>query len=302
MLYCNKLINMQRIISTLTFLLGSLVLFAQMPNSFNYQAVIKGEYHELVIDQDVAVKLTLLQGDVNGKSVYSEKFVKRTTRNGLVNLKIGQGLSSDSFESIDWSNGPYFIQTAIDLSGGSSFDVMGTSQLLSVPYALHSKTAERLMKPNSNNYFIGQDTLGGIVFSLYSDKNGVSHGLIVSKSEVISTWQNTHTITNANNRWNGHSNTKLMSNSDAASFALTLGRGWYIPSIEELKLLWANSYYINKALKDENQFMQMIKTGSNYLSSTEYDSFRAMSFNFETGYQSAMLKKYKGYVRAIRSF
>ena len=57
-------------------------------------------------------------------------------------IEIGTGITSDDFSAINWSNGSYYIKTETDPAGGNNFTITGTSQLLSVPYALHSKTAE----------------------------------------------------------------------------------------------------------------------------------------------------------------
>ena len=77
-------------------------------------------------------------------AVYTETFVITTNAYGLVNLEIGSGNTADDFASIDWANGPYFIETAFDSTGGINFSVMGTSQFMSVPYALYAKTAENV--------------------------------------------------------------------------------------------------------------------------------------------------------------
>ena len=58
-----------------------------------------------------------------------------------MNLEIGTGTTSYDFTNIDWSVGPYFMETAVDITGGTSYTVMGTSQLMSVPYALYAKTS-----------------------------------------------------------------------------------------------------------------------------------------------------------------
>jgi hypothetical protein len=86
-----------------------------------------------------------LQGSASGTAVYQETFAPTTNAYGLVNLEIGTGtIVSGDFTTIDWSAGPYFIETALDATGGTNYVVMGTSQLLSVPFALYAKTAESI--------------------------------------------------------------------------------------------------------------------------------------------------------------
>ena len=89
--------------------------------------------------------MTIQQGSIGGTTVYQETFAPTTNAYGLVNLEIGSGtVVSGDFTTIDWANGPYFIETAVDVTGGTSYAVMGTSQLMSVPYALHANTAENV--------------------------------------------------------------------------------------------------------------------------------------------------------------
>ncbi len=115
---------------------------AQSPESFNYQAVIRNSDGEIVSNENIGIQFRLLSGSTSGNAVYQETFNVETTNNGLITLKIGTGNSvSGDFTTIDWSEGQYFIETSIDLDGGSQFEVLGTSQLLSVPYALYAKTS-----------------------------------------------------------------------------------------------------------------------------------------------------------------
>ncbi|MEP5612558.1 MAG: hypothetical protein ABJP45_09930 [Cyclobacteriaceae bacterium] len=117
-------------------------VYAQTPEGFNYQAVVRDNSGEILSEQTVGVQMSILQGSVTGTSVFSETFNQATSAFGLLNLKIGTGsVASGDFSTIDWSNGPFFVQTAIDLAGGTSYSVLGASQLLSVPFALYAKTA-----------------------------------------------------------------------------------------------------------------------------------------------------------------
>ena len=88
-------------------------------------------------NQKVEIGIALLQGIASGNEVFSETHSVSTNEFGLVNLQIGS-VNTVDMETIDWSAGPYFIQISVDGT------VMGTSQLLSVPYALHAKTAETI--------------------------------------------------------------------------------------------------------------------------------------------------------------
>ena len=123
----------------------SLSSFGQAPEGFKYQAVLRDAGNLILNNQAVGMQMTIQQGGIGGSTVYQETFAPTTNGYGLVNLEIGSGtVVIGIFATIDWSAGPYFIETAIDVTGGTSYAVMGTSQLMSVPYALYAKTAENV--------------------------------------------------------------------------------------------------------------------------------------------------------------
>lgn len=114
-------------------------LFAQSPEGFNYQAVIRNNAGEVLSNQSVGIRMTLIQGTANGTVVYRETFTRTTNSFGLIDLVIGQGsATTGSFSTIDWSAGPYFMETAVDQNGGSNYTALGTSQLMSVPFAMYA--------------------------------------------------------------------------------------------------------------------------------------------------------------------
>lgn len=131
-----------------TLLIGCILLpfgqaMAQSPEKMSYQAVIRNASGELVQSSEVGMRIQLLQGSEFGASVYVETHEASTNANGLLSIEIGTGtVVSGDFPAIDWSDGPYFLKTETDPAGGSDYSITGTSQVLSVPYALHAKTAE----------------------------------------------------------------------------------------------------------------------------------------------------------------
>ncbi|MCB9449626.1 MAG: hypothetical protein H6585_14940 [Flavobacteriales bacterium] len=136
---------MNKIATTICALAISLSAFAQAPEKMSYQAVIRDAGNVLVTNQNVGMQISILQGAPNGTPVYVETQMPMSNLNGLVTIEIGAGsVVSGAFNTIDWSNGPYFIKTETDPVGGTSYSIMGTSELLSVPYALHAKTAESI--------------------------------------------------------------------------------------------------------------------------------------------------------------
>jgi len=132
------------LLSIFIFIATLLSSFGQSPESFKYQAVARNA-GVIITNQTLGFRVKILQGSPSGPSIYTEYFTPTTNAYGLVNLEVGTGATSDDFSAINWGNGSFFIETSIDFSGGFSYVLMGTSQLLSVPYALHSKTAENFM-------------------------------------------------------------------------------------------------------------------------------------------------------------
>ncbi len=115
---------------------------AQAPQKISYQAVIRDAGNVLITNQSVGMQISILQGSVSGTAVYVESQTPTTNINSLVSQEIGSGtVVSGTFNTIDWSNGPYFIKTETDPTGGTAYTIEGTSQLMSVPYALYAKTS-----------------------------------------------------------------------------------------------------------------------------------------------------------------
>ena len=108
---------------------------AQVPQKMSYQAVIRDGADALISNQTVGMQISILQGSINGTMVYSETQTPTTNINGLVSLEFGGGVG---FDTIDWANGPYFIKTETDPTGGTAYTISGTSELMSVPFALFS--------------------------------------------------------------------------------------------------------------------------------------------------------------------
>jgi hypothetical protein len=119
------------------FILNLGVSSSQTPQGFKYQASIRDNNGVALLNKLVAIKISLLAGTANGTPVYSEVHNVVTSDFGIVNLNIGNGTTtSGNFSTIDWGSNTYFIKTEVDINNGTNFLFMGTSQLLSVPYAM----------------------------------------------------------------------------------------------------------------------------------------------------------------------
>jgi hypothetical protein len=128
---------MKKIIFTLLSVITFSMVFAQAPNKMSYQAVVRNSQNALVSNQSVGMRVSILQGTASGSAVYVETHTTTTNNNGLASIEIGGGTPvTSTFSAINWANGPYFVKTETDPTGGTNYSISGTSQLLSVPYAL----------------------------------------------------------------------------------------------------------------------------------------------------------------------
>jgi hypothetical protein len=135
-----KKLSAQFLLPFYLFLLTTGIVCAQtIPQKFSYQAVIRDGANQVLNNQSVGIRLSVLQGSESGTAVYTETHSGNTNANGLISLQVGGGtVVGGSMSSIDWSAGSYFIKTETDPEGGINYSISGTSQLLSVPFALYS--------------------------------------------------------------------------------------------------------------------------------------------------------------------
>jgi hypothetical protein len=130
---------MKKIFTFIALVLLTANVFAQAPQKMSYQAVIRNSSDVLVASTAIGMKISILQGSASGTLVYAETQSATTNLNGLVTVEIGNGsVVTGTFSAINWANGPYFIKTETDPTGGTSYTISGTSELMSVPYALFS--------------------------------------------------------------------------------------------------------------------------------------------------------------------
>ena len=140
------------LIVTCLFILALQPVIAQTPQKMSYQAVVRNASNDLVTNQSVGIKISILQGSATGTPVYVETQTPTTNANGLVSMEIGNGtVVNGDFTTINWANGPYFIKTETDPNGGSNYSITGTSQLLSVPYALYAEKADNVFSGDFND-------------------------------------------------------------------------------------------------------------------------------------------------------
>ncbi len=146
---------MKKVIVLSVLLLLTLILSAQTPQSFRYQAVARDNSGAVLANQNVSFQISILSGSVSGTEVYKETHTGKTTNAfGLVDLEIGKGTPvTGTFSAINWESNLYFVKVDMDPAGGSTYQVLSTSQLLSVPYALYSEKAGNGFSGDYNDLF-----------------------------------------------------------------------------------------------------------------------------------------------------
>lgn len=314
--------------TVIIFLIVNLIIsssiFAQAYEKISYQAVIRDADGNLVTNQTIGMQVQILVG---AGTAYTETHTPTTNANGLISIEIGGGtLVNGMWSMIYWEYGDCSIKTEIDPTGGTNYTITGTSQLLSVPFAIHAKTAIKadtaevaLIAENVLIYSVGDFAQGGIVF--WVDETG-QHGLVCAKedqSEGAMWYAGTSFYTAAlgDGLLSGELNTAIIVASQGmGDFTLYAARicneleitesnttygNWYLPSLFELDLMYQNQSIINStATSNGGSAFSLIGA---YWSSTEYMSDRARALMFSDGQPPASRFKYNLYrVRAIRAF
>lgn len=192
---------MKNYLNTLLFFLCAFSAMAQAPQKFNYQAVARNAQGAILPNQNVKIRASILDGSANGTSQYTETHSATTSQLGLFNLAIGGGtLVSGNFSTVTWTNGNKFLKIEMDATGGNNFSLVGTSQLLSVPYAL-----------NAGNGSQWKDGVNGIRYDeghVYVNEQEPPHGLYTF-AVTNDTVGNTNMVTRFFNPKHGTSYTNL---------------------------------------------------------------------------------------------
>ncbi|MCF8462051.1 MAG: DUF1566 domain-containing protein [Flavobacteriales bacterium] len=299
---------MKQILIIIVFTLSSVHVFAQTPEKFNYQGVARDGNGGVIADEVIAVRFTILDGDLTEH--YKEEWNVFTNEFGLFDMKIGNGfVLQGDFTSISWGEASYYLRVELDPTGGTSYQNMGTTQLVSVPYALYSKDTE------AGKYKVGDYALGGIVF--YVDETE-RHGLVCYNQDLgfgARWYMGTYgeSFATGDGMYAGEMNTLIMitgqmvlgsdGGGNAATACAELSANgfadWCLPSKAELNQIYWNRDVINAAI--QANFGVVLSTEI-YWSSTESNNNWAHSQNFTTGGQGTNNKSDYHLVRPIRKF
>lgn len=313
----------KRTLLLLTFCI-SLVAFSQVPEKMNYQAVIRNSSGALIKNSTISLKISILNANSGNATVYTETHATQTNENGLITVEIGSGVTQNNISNIEWAKSTYRLKVEANVNGENIYDIVGTSQLLSVPYALHAKTAEQIVKgiidePGkiTGKHYIGELFGGGIVFYIDSSHE---HGLIVSMCNLSNEFQFSNVVNkeigaSAQSDVKGKENSQAIISQGGTTSAAKLcfdyenddystGKftDWYLPSLDEMRLLSNNIYQIQSILENKINTNIHILERDFYWTSTEYNAFTAWGFNFYNGNSYNSNKFTTGKVRAIRSF
>ncbi len=168
---------MKKLIFTILICLATTgFTFAQAPATFKYQAVVRDISGNIIPTQVVKFRITLLKGSPTGTESYKEQHTTATNQFGIANLEIGTGSSQvGTIDTIEWGNADYFIKIELDPTGSSGYTNMGTSQLLSVPYALYANKSQKALNDNDTSASNEIQTL-----SYNSGQLSISNGNAVS--------------------------------------------------------------------------------------------------------------------------
>ncbi len=167
----------KKIITGMILLMANL-LIAQTPATMNYQAVIRNSSGDLVNEQNVSIKISIMDALTEGNTLYSEFHSALTNAFGQVSLEIGSGSDpSVDFGLLNWGSGDKFLKVEVDVNGGVDYIYVGTSQLLSVPYALYADKAlkaenlgsDGVYSPETDTLFVVKDHDGQVVFAVFPD-------------------------------------------------------------------------------------------------------------------------------------
>jgi hypothetical protein len=180
-------------------------LYAQAPGKMSFQSVIRNSAGQLIANNPVSMRISILQGTATGSIVYLETHAKFTNENGLVSLEVGGGtVGIGTFSTINWANGPYFLKTETDPAGGTNYTISGTSQLLSVPYALYAEksgnsASDWLTNSNGIYYNAGRVGVGkvphtNVPISVLQANSGVGEAVFEGLSDDV--WHAAITLKN----------------------------------------------------------------------------------------------------------
>ena len=128
-------------------------LAQQTPQKINFQSVLRNNSGEVVGNRLVNIRISILSGSSSGTNVFSETHIKTTDALGLISLQIGTGSPvAGIFSNINWGNQAYFLKLEADFNGGTTYEFLGTQELMSVPFALYAGKTDTSVLDLANRF------------------------------------------------------------------------------------------------------------------------------------------------------
>ncbi|WP_298155681.1 hypothetical protein [Flavobacterium sp.] len=168
------------------FVFTTAIIQAQAPQKMSYQSVIRNASGDLVTDTPIGIRISIVKDGPEGTAVYVETHNTTTNENGLASIEIGGGTPvTGTFSAINWGGGNYFIKTETDPEGGSNYSIVGTSQLLSVPYALYSGSS--LNQGKTTIFITGDITDAEAAAQLQAQFGSNTENIIIENTTQLTT-------------------------------------------------------------------------------------------------------------------
>lgn len=147
-----------------------ITIFGQAPQAINYQAVARDGSNNLLANKNIGIRISIISGSATGTNVYSETHITSTNASGIFSVEIGRGnIVSGNFPNIQWYAQQHFAKIEIDATGGTNYQLVGTSQFLSVPYALFAENTAMIFRPEG---IVGNGSNGGDTLIMYQSEIG----------------------------------------------------------------------------------------------------------------------------------
>ena len=167
-------------------LLFSITVFAQAPQKMSYQATLRDANGSLFINVTVGIRISVLSGSASGTPVYVETHNTSTNQNGLVSIQIGGGNpTTGTFAGITWGTNSYFVKTETDPTGGTNYTITGTTQMMSVPYALYAENSKNLGK--TSIYLTGDITDAQAALKIANESGPNTENIVVQNTTALTT-------------------------------------------------------------------------------------------------------------------
>ena len=322
---------MKQLLNIFLLLLLANIAMAQAPQGIPYQAVARNSTGAILASTSISVRFTIRDSVATGTIKYREAHTVTTSAQGMFSVNVGQGTPvTGTFFNINWGTNAKFMQVEMDPAGGTSYIDMGTTQMMSVPYALNSSSLKLKVSATGDTMYsgggnfviipgssaantpltIGMSYGGGKIAYIFAPGDvgyisGQTHGLIAANSDLSTgvQWGCVYTITGTSSAAIGAgpaNTTAIVSACTTSGIAAQLcdsysGSGytdWYLPSLYELQQLYNNRSAIG------------MTSGGWYWSSTEVSDYYAWNIGFGSGGVNNAETKSRPYsaVRPIRSF